>query len=362
MPIFLPGPGPLEQSPHSPDTATVAPDAWAFVVRSRPVAYYRGSYSAFSGAADEPVPSDNTNWASVARSRQVKPYQGSAPYVVLVPPVVPGVYAPPLVVDLSPPGLYRAPASRVVPAYDQPAAAAGVDYAALVTSRITSYYRGAPSSFMGAADEPLAATSVYAAVVQSADVSFYEGSASRVINSADEPFPDDWVPGVRSRLVQPYSARPSLIVPAYDQPAAAIQNWVQLVTSSEPRAYAPPRSLFIPAYFDTASVVANLVTQTIQRRGLYSAPLSRVIVAPDTPPPAQGVAFVTQSRGTLADVAALSRVFLPVSDVAIITPGPNMGGGGEWIIWTKPYFPGNDPANWRRFPKPYFRKPTRRVP
>jgi len=50
-----------------------------------------------------------------------------------------------------------------------------------------------------------------------------------------------------------------------------------------------------------------------------------------------------------------------------ISPPPppfvqNMGGGGDWIIWTKPYFPGNDPGNWQRFPKPNFRKPTRRVP
>lgn len=87
-------------------------------------------------------------------------------------------------------------------------------------------------------------------------------------------------------------------------------------------------------------------------------------LTPITPPqPAEAYTQFVYSSGTLADVAVRSLVMMPFGEGAVIvTPAPNSGGGGEWVIWTRPDFPANRRGAWPQFNRPQFRKPTRRVP
>lgn len=51
--------------------------------------------------------------------------------------------------------------------------------------------------------------------------------------------------------------------------------------------------------------------------------------------------------------------FGPHGDFFFVAPAEGTGGGGEWVIWQPPDFPGNRPATWQRFNRPSFRRPTR---
>lgn len=307
---WTPGVIPDRQVPnYTPPPSRVAPIAWGDSVftdrmvqpaQSRPVPFYAPPATQPISVFD-PATATYHDWTPGVQASRAVPY-------------------------------YAGPRAQSIPVYDQPVTVYGTDFASVFQNRITQFYNGPPSRSI-----PV----------------FFSLAAT----------PDSAVLLTQNRQVANYTGPRSASIPVFDPATATFRDWTPGVTQGRVvMPYSSPRSYASPVFFAQPPAMAGLVVQSILHSISYAAPLSRVIPAISQPIPASGYAFVAQSRGTLRQIANLSQVVMPGAATAIITEVPgSMGGGGEWVIWGKPWFPGNERGNWQQFPKPYFRKPTRRV-
>lgn len=335
-----------------------APPSIIAPVLSRAVANYKAPVSQVVPAYT-PNPVVAPSFAGIAQSRPVPFYRGPGSYVMSVGADT-ADYLDYVQPALSRPSRwYSAPPSQSISAYFAPATQFGTDFASVAQSRPVPWYAAPRSQTTPVFFLP--GTTDFAAVITSRIVPLYNPPLSHIspVYFALVIVPDSAVLVTQNQNPVFYRGAASLSVPVFDPSTATFRDWAPPATQGRVvLPYAAPRSYASPVFF-AAPPPGNLVVQSILRPGYYSAPLSRVVPAINALIPAPSYVFVAQSRGTLARIASLSQIFMPPAGIAIITEVPNMGGGGEWVIWEKPYFPGNNPASWPKFPKPYFRKPSR---
>lgn len=325
--------------------ATPAGTEWVPAIVSRSVPFYGGSYSLFAGAADEGIDS----WASVAQAR--------------------------------PSPLYRPPSSIVVGSPSIFTAVADT-WAQVAQSRATQLYR-APRSFLAAPfDSPVVAVSTYSpGVTRSMARDYYQASQSFASLGWDDHacttlFPDtmlgpdtmlfpDLCPQVelgfvvQNRVVPFYRGSASVVIPVFDPGTATFRDWTPGLIQSRPAPlYRPGRSQIVIPGSPTPTPDTYAPIAQNRARAPQRGPSSSTSIG-FASPPADSYVVVATSRPSLSAVVRRSSAILPVADILVVTIPPQ-GGGGEWVIWGKPSFPGNAPGAWPRFPAPYFRRPSRR--
>lgn len=313
MPIFLPGPGPLEQAPHAP--AASAADAWAFVAQSRLVAAYRGSYSLNATAADQLAPPDT--WASMVTQRATMFYRSPSAKTMSVFDPAANTFA-----DWTPPPVqdraianYSPPRSRTV----SPSFTSVLDtWAAATFGRATPYYQGsrpvtisvfdpAMNTFADWTPAALLSRSVQdyspprsttlgefgqsvitdqiAPLASSRAVAFYRAPAAFLARVYDQPFvasSTDFVASILSRQQANYRGSYSLIAGAADQAGPGVE-FAPLAASRLTAYYRNPLGRAIPVYFAPGVTVSDPWAQVTQNRRVdaYRSPLSRLFASWD---------------------------------------------------------------------------------
>ena len=223
---------------------------------------------------------------------------------------------------------YATPRPLAVAVYDQPAVSFGTDWASIAQSRPVSFFSDARSWASGVYDQPASIFGTdWASVVLSRVVPYYVAPADRIFMTV-APTPDTYSAVYAPRTQPGYVTPPSRVVAALDNPTAPAAYAI-LVANRIADYYQGAPSSITPADFSVSVVVPDV----------YVAPVRTRIVTVSIPSP-------------------ISRVIIPVSDGVIILL--NQGGGGEWVIWERPDFPGNRPGAWQSFNRPDFKRPSRR--
>lgn len=341
VPLYRAPASQIAQAWASP--VTVVGTEWVPAIVSRSVPFYRGSYSLFAGAADEGIDS----WAAVAQSRPVP--------------------------------FYRPPPSVVLPSLGVTTPAAPDAYSPGVTRSLMHDYYQASQSFASLGWDDHACTTLFpdtmlgpdtllfpdlcpqvelAFVVQNRVVPFYRGSASVVIPVYDTTAQAfvAWTPGVIQGRVGAAARAVRSLVPF---PWQIPDGYAPVAQSGRAPAKPPVPSQVImpgqtPVAPDTYVPIAQSPVRAPQR-----GPGSSTSIGLPAAAPADGYVPVATSRPDMGAVVRQSATILPDLGLVVVTLPPQ-GGGGEWVIWGKPSFPGNAPGAWPRFPAPYFRRPSRR--
>lgn len=284
--------------------------------------------------------------------------------------------------------LYSAPAAHIVNVFD-PLYNTFADWApGALKPRPTPYY-AAPEAIVALAfdNTPLGGLQFVPAALTRAS-SFYRGSYSAVFAAADEALSDPWAQVYASRALPPGARALSQAIAVYSPNVAALDTWAPFVSERGAVLYLPPRPQAISVF--ATAVAPDAIAWVAQSRyapargaqgsltilpdgapdayaplalsptriPFYAASRSSVSSLADNPP-AQGYVPVAQSRGSLARAAVVSTAIMPPSEGIVIVTPANTGGGGEWVIWEKPNFPGNRPGAWPSFNRPAFRRPSR---
>lgn len=336
------------------DNPAPAVPGYVLTTQSRAALDYRAPPAVIANAYTPNAP-DAPSMVQLALGRRDAAYVGSPSVVVnaMITPTAPITDAWASMVQGRVPPFYHAPASLLILATESSDRA----YAAVFQST-QRFPREVVSSTVIDADTLVVSTDTYAAVFQGAVPGLYLGSPSLVIPAVQDTSPP-WASVIQNFFSEPVRGRSSFMLAA-DNTAVTPDTYAG-VFQSRVQAGDVLRSLVVaPFDFGAVSGYAAVFRSRQALLGRVAA-MSRFIVG--APVPVDGYVPVAQSRGTLARVAVHSLAMMPISEGAVIvTPAPNTGGGGEWIIWTRPDFPANRRGAFPEFNRPTFRKPTRRVP
>lgn len=393
--------------------------SWAAVTRQRPVEFYRGGPSRFVATLDNTAPQNAIATIAQSAQRASHPSASSVIDAFAAPAAAPAdSFA---IVTQS---IIRAARAKPGSFVAEPLASSNAAYASVLQNAVTRYYLGSHSAVSAAADELIAQDGSFAPVMLSLARAFYHGPGSYIVGAAEETAvaPEAFVPVMvsvarafyrapRSQVGTPqpiaapggfgpvtlsndhpfYHGPGSYVIGVGFEPEPAAQVFASVYQGSQ-RERAPDESLVTLVVFApvvtpdgyasvyqgrsvTPEALRSLVISPLglTTEGAYAAVFqSRALDRPDAraslallpavAAPSPGYVPVVQSRGSLARVASHSIAMMPIGEGAVIvTPAPNTGGGGEWIIWTRPDFPANRRGAFPEFNRPQFRKPTRRV-